>query len=107
MSDVSAAFDIVLMVRLLSKLAASGVPDDILKVFTSWLEARLAEVVVSGALSVSWIKNIVFQGTVVGPMLWSVFYEDASRAMRSKAFIEIVFADDLNAFRKYDSKAKH
>ena len=51
MSDVSAAFDRVLMDRLLGKLAARGVPDDILKVFASWLEARWAEVVVHGALS--------------------------------------------------------
>ena len=49
---------------------------------------------------------MVFQGTVWGPMLWNVFYEDASKAIRSKAFTEIVFADDLNAFRKYDSKAE-
>ena len=32
MSDVSAAFDRVLMDPLLAKLAARGVPDDILKV---------------------------------------------------------------------------
>ena len=92
------------MDRLLAKLAARGVPDDILKVFASWLEARWAEVVVNGALSEKLLlENMVFQGTVLGPMLWSIFYEDASKAMRSKSFTEIVFADDLNAFRKYDS----
>ena len=47
---------------------------------------------------------MVFQGTVWGPMLWNVFYGDASKAIRSKSFTEIVFADDLNAFRRYESK---
>eukprot|EP00973_Karenia_brevis_P091130 12406019-Karenia_brevis.AAC.1 len=37
-------------------------------------------------------------------MLWNVFYGDAATAIRSKSFVEIVFADDLNAFRVYDSK---
>ena len=46
---------------------------------------------------------MVFQGTVLGPMLWNVFYEDSSLAIRSQSFEEIVFADDLNAFRKYNA----
>jgi len=36
-------------------------------------------------------------------MLWNVFYEDSSLAIRSQSFEEIVFADDLNAFRKYNA----
>ena len=45
----------------------------------------------------------MFQGTVWGPMLWNVSYADAARAIRLAAYTEIVFADDLNAFKKYDS----
>ena len=36
-------------------------------------------------------------------MLWNVFCEDFSAAIRSQSFEEIVFADDWNAFRKYDA----
>ncbi len=45
----------------------------------------------------------MLHGTAWGPMLWSVFYEDVSKAIQSKAFTEIVIADDLNSFQKYDS----
>ena len=48
------------------------------------------------------LGNMVFQGTVWGPMLWNIFYADASSAIRCKDFTDIVFADDLNAFRVYD-----
>ena len=50
------------------------------------------------------LENMVFQGTVWGPMLWNIFYADAAVAIRSKDFTEIVFADDLNAFKRYEAK---
>ena len=104
MSDVSAAFDRVFMNRLVEKLKARRVPQTLLNVFVSWLQARRAVVVVGGSSSEEFaLQNMVFQGTVWGPILWNVFYEDASSAIRSKEFTEIVFADDLNAFKIYDS----
>jgi hypothetical protein len=42
---------------------------------------------------------MVFQGTVFGPMLWNMFYEDARHAIQEMSFDECVFADDLNAHR--------
>ena len=39
--------------------------------------------------------NQVFQGTVLGPMLWNLFFEDAALPIRRSGFKEIVFADDL------------
>ena len=104
MSDVSGAFDRVFMERMMIKLHARKVPEDILSVLRSWLEARWAEVVVGGYKSLRYmLQNMVFQGTVWGPILWNVFYEDARKAIRACSFTEIVFADDLNAFRKYDA----
>jgi len=104
MADVSAAFDRVSVDRLIAKLIARNVPEDLLKVFVSWLRARWAEVVVNGAKSAKMkLQDMVFQGTVWGPMFWNVFYQDADKAIRSNGFLEIVFADDLNAFKEYDS----
>ena len=40
-----------------------------------------------------------FQGTVLGPLLWNVYYY----AVTSTSFIETVFADDLNCFRIFDA----
>ena len=42
---------------------------------------------------------MVYQGTVLGPTLWNLFFEDARAAINEVFFTEYVFADDLNAFR--------
>ena len=42
---------------------------------------------------------MVFQGTVLGPDLWNVFFVDAKEPIRKADFKEIMFADDLNAFK--------
>ena len=48
---------------------------------------------------------MVYQGTVLGPPLWNVFYEDAAIAIRVHGFCEIVFAHDLNAFKAFEITA--
>ena len=49
------------------------------------------------------LENMVFQGTVWGPSLWNAFYADAKQAIHKHAFKEIIFADDLNAWKHFDS----
>ena len=51
------------------------------------------------------IRDMVYQGTVLGPPLWNVFYEDAAIAIRVHGFCEIVFADDLNAYKAFELTA--
>ena len=53
------------------------------------------------------LLNMVFQGTVIGPMLWNVFFEDARLAVQEHFFEEVVFADDLSAFRGVPSSASN
>ncbi len=48
------------------------------------------------------LKNSVFQGTVLGPPLWNLFYVDASQSVHPKGFTEVVFADDFNSWRAFD-----
>ena len=43
----------------------------------------------------STLSNSVFQGTVLGPPLWNVYYQDARRHVNDVGFLETVFADDL------------
>ena len=45
---------------------------------------------------------MVCQGTSLGPPLWNIFYEDAADAVHLHDFLEIVFADDLNAYKAFD-----
>ena len=50
---------------------------------------------------IKYLINQVFQGIVLGPILWNIFFEDAKLPIRKSGFQEIVFADDLNAWRSY------
>ena len=101
-SDVSGAFDKVNSRRLIQKLRARGVPDQILSVIDSWLSDRKARVAVGGKFSRDMrISNMVYQGTVLGPPLWNAFYSDAAIAVNLYGFLEIIFADDLNCFKDF------
>ena len=47
------------------------------------------------------IKDMVFQGTVLGPILWNVFFADIAQFMTSIEFNEERFADDLSIFNEF------
>ena len=69
-SDVSGAFDRVDTDRLLRKLWQKGVRGTLWKVLQGWLQQRTAYVAVEGKLSqAAELKNMVYQGTVLGPPL--------------------------------------
>ena len=48
------------------------------------------------------IANTVFQGTVLGPPLWNVFFSDVTHAADSLGGEPSLFADDLSVFQKFD-----
>ena len=101
-SDVAAAFDRVDVARLVSKLRSKGIHPQVVSVIDSWLQQRVAHVVVEGSLSVELLlRNMIFQGTVFGPILWNCFYEDARASIEKAGFCECVFADDLNSYRTF------
>ena len=105
-SDVSGAFDRVRVERLLDKLRAKGFHEKIVNLFASWLRPRSAHVVVGGARSDAMeLTNMVYQGTVWGPTLWNLFYEDARLAIELVEFTAMVYADDLNAYKSFKLKA--
>ena len=100
-SDVAGAIDRVSSKRLLDKLEAKGIDSKVIKVIGSWLESRRASVVVAGESSTPFcIQDMVYQGTVLGPQLWNLFFEDAATAIREYMFEEVVHADDLNAYKE-------
>eukprot|EP00973_Karenia_brevis_P037090 5113302-Karenia_brevis.AAC.1 len=45
------------------------------------------------------MSDMVYQGTVLGPVLWNTFFGSVYRPIREFGFDALVFADDLNAFR--------
>ncbi len=101
-SDVSGAFDRVCLPRLVAKLQAAGLCAEVVSLLSSWLRKRVARVVVEGDKSAEMeLANMVFQGTVWGCILWNVFYADSRRAIEETGHEEIVYADDLNAWKVY------
>ena len=90
-SDVSGAFDRVSTRRMLDKLRAKGMRDDMVKVFEAWLAERKALVVCGGKQgNPIQLKNMIYQGTVWGPWLWNLFYEDARLAILVQDFLEVI-----------------
>jgi hypothetical protein len=101
-SDVAGAFDRVKVERLIEKLKAKKLHPDIVAVLSSWLRHRTSHIVVGGAQSDEMLLiNMIFQGTVLGPPLWNIFFEDARLAVNELSFTEAVYADDLNAYRVF------
>ena len=99
-SDVSGAFDKVSLDRLVHKLKNTGLHPKIVAVLASWLRQRQATVVVGGTMSkVMALRDMVYQGTVTGPDLWNLFFEDSRSAINECFYNECVYADDLNAYR--------
>jgi hypothetical protein len=87
-SDVSGAFDRVSVARLVSKFKAKGLHGSITAVLEFWLRQRSARIVVGGDQSDEMtFANMVFQGTVLGPTLWNLFFEDARKAINECFFL--------------------
>ena len=102
-ADVAGAFDRVSSLRLCSKLQQLGLHHKLLPVLESWLNDRSFVVIVDGVESPSFpLKNSVYQGTVLGPILWNCHYADASKAVTSLGFTDSVYADDLICFKAFD-----
>ena len=87
----------------MAKLQAAGVGTLYLNFLNSYLSPRDAQVVVEGVSSDAIeICNTVFQGTVLGPPLWNLFFNDVTQPAASLGGTPSVFADDLNVFKRFD-----
>ena len=90
--DFQKAFDKVPHERLLDKLRAHGVGGQIWMWVRDWLKNRQQRVVINGAHS-DWTAVIsgVPQGSVLGPILFTVYINDLEDRVKSKI---LKFADD-------------
>ena len=80
----------------------------LVNIIASWLEQRRANVIVGGTESKHLtLENMVYQGTVLGPILWILFFADASVAIRMAKYIEMVFADDFQAHRAFKMSVRN
>ena len=73
-------------------------------VLTHALPGVIWRVVVAGAASVGEVlKDQVYQGTVLGPWLWSILFGDCRRALAARGHVDVVYADDLNGFKLFNN----
>ena len=102
--DIAAAFDTVDTSVLMNMLRVSGVSGPMLDFIGDYLAPRRAVVVVNGASSDTIdLRDMVFQGTILGPPLWNVFFKDVGVAVEASGGVENKFGDDLNVYKTYDT----
>ena len=90
--DFAKAFDKVPHARLLVKLKALGVNDQVSSWIEAWLRDRHQRVVVSGETSVwSAVSSGVPKGSILGPLLFIVYTNDLDEKMTSTV---LKFSDD-------------
>ena len=84
--------------RLLLKLKAHGIGNDVINWIEKWLTHRRQRVIVDGEIS-NWksVLSGVPQGSVLGPILFLIYINDLEDDISSKV---LKFADDTKVFRK-------
>jgi len=104
MVDFRRAFDVVPFIQMLRKLEAHGVVGELLRWFTDWTRDRVQRVVLNGVCS-GWAEVVssVVQGSVLGPVLFTVFINDIDLAIADPMTKTFKYADDSKFGRQIRS----
>ena len=97
--DFQKAFDKVSHQRLLLKLKAHGIGNDVINWIEEWLTHRRQRVIVDGDIS-NWksVLSGVLQGSVLGAILFLIYINDLEDYISSKV---LKFADDKSIQKGY------
>ena len=105
LSDIAGASDRVFKPYLMEKLRAVGGGVTYWHFLSSFLGCRFGHVCLQGQKSKQiWFEKQVFQRTVLGPPLLSIFFADIVSAI-SRPKSGKGFTDDLNVFYELDRRA--
>ena len=102
--DLSKAFDRVPHCQLLHTLASVGVSGSLLNWFRSYLSSRTQRVVIDGHSSeVHPVTSGVPQGSILGPLLFSLYLDPLTKISLSQDTTVILYADDIVLYRPISS----
>ena len=108
LSDIAGAFDRVDRSIIVARLRSVGLSKPMVDFLFQYLAPRVAAVIVQGKSSTKFtIEDEIFQGTVLGPPLWNVFFEPVDTPIRSCSFQPAKFADDLTASKNFESSTSN
>ena len=89
--DIAGAFDRVWHKSIIAKLTSMGINGNLLMLVQSYLKDRALHVVINGHTSKEHsIEASVPQGSVIGPLLWNVYFNDILQLITEAC----VYADD-------------
>ena len=104
--DFSKAFDCVRHDYLVYKLSKIGINGPILKWIINYLKGRTQVVNVNGEYSTERsVASGVIQGSVLGPILFSVFVNDLDEHIVSCKLLK--YADDIRIYRCFEPNVLH
>ena len=100
--DIAGAFDRVWHKGIITKLESLGIDGNLLMLVQDYLQGRTLQVVVNGHTSSAHpIQASVPQGSVIGPLLWNVYFNDLLQIIPEAH----AYADDCTLSFSCDSKA--
>lgn len=97
--DLSAAFDTIDHNLLMDDLCKAGIQSDALLLLRSYIEGREQKVLINSTLSLS--REVSFgvpQGSVLGPILFSLYSSKLSKIMAAHDIDHHMYADDTQVY---------
>ena len=104
--DLSKAFDSVRHDYLIQKLTKAGISGNLLKWIINYLQDRTQVVNVHGIISSERkISSGVIQGSVLGPIFFTIFINDIDQSIKNSTIVK--YADDMKIYRCFKSDMKN